>query len=167
MLNYIATQVSPPIISYAYLLDSYMPTQIHMQCHAYTYVVSVHVVSYAYSILCHSYVTYIVPYPAYLVSYAYLVSPQSIYAYLYIVFFVYIASYLYSFLCPPQCPCSVSCSTQHGLHTAVAVSHLLPHSQHCLFITPCLFTLRFLCSNNTLPSRLYQLNLWISQLIQI
>ena len=37
-----------------------------MQCHAYTYVVSVHVVSYAYSILCHSYVTYIVPYPAYL-----------------------------------------------------------------------------------------------------
>ena len=30
-----------------------------MQCHAYTYVVSVHVVSYAYSILCHSYVTYI------------------------------------------------------------------------------------------------------------
>ena len=72
MLNYIATQVSPPIISYAYLLDSYISTQIHMQCHAYTYVVSVHVVSYAYSILCHSYVTYIVPYPAYLVSYVYL-----------------------------------------------------------------------------------------------
>ena len=38
------------------------------------YVVSVHVVSYAYSILCHSYVTFIVPYPAYLVSFVYLVS---------------------------------------------------------------------------------------------
>ena len=34
-----------------------------------TRVVSVHVVSYAYSILCHSCVTYVVPYPAYIVSY--------------------------------------------------------------------------------------------------
>ena len=30
----------------------------------------------------------------------------------------------------------------------------LPHSLHCLLITPCLFTMRFLCSINTLPSSL-------------
>ena len=55
-----------------------------------TYVVSVHVVSYAYSILCHSYVTYIVPYPAYLEL------PSFLALCVYLVSYAYLDSYMHA-----------------------------------------------------------------------
>ena len=45
---------------------------------------------------------------------------------------------------------------------ALTVSGLLPHSQHCLLITPCLFTLRFFVQ---LTPSLPAYNLLVSQFI--
>ena len=44
------------------------------------------------------------------------------------------------------CPCTVSQALSYPCRLL-----LLSHSQHCLLITPCLFTLRFLCSISTQP----------------